>query len=132
MLLVSMVTSLATSSTMLLLFTLLQNLAPLRAAPNILSNTQVIIELFHDCQLLYQGDETDEQPTFDFEVTFEGDKVVRVGETPGFECVIANPEKLWPGGVVEYKFYGTFSRCLDTLTSITGSNSQKSPARTGQ
>ena len=27
---------------------------------------------------------------------------------------LANPDKLWPSGVVEYKFYKTFPRYFDT------------------
>ena len=60
--------------------------------------------------LTYQEGETDELPTF--EVRFEGDKVVRSGETSGLDALIANASMLWPGGVVEYKFYRTLSRCL--------------------
>ena len=26
---------------------------------------------------------------------------------------LADPDKLWPSGVVEYKFYKTFPRCVD-------------------
>ena len=45
-------------------------------------------------------------------MTFEGDKVVRSGETSGSNAPIANAKKLWPGGLIEYKFYRTLSRCL--------------------
>ena len=45
-------------------------------------------------------------------MTIEGDKVVRSGETSGSDAPIANAKKLWPGGLIEYKFYRTFPRCL--------------------
>ena len=80
--------------------------------------------------LTYQEGETDELPSF--EVRIEGDKVVRSGETPGSDdALIANASMLWPGGVVEYKFYRTLSRCHTLIFDITHSNSSKSPAKTG-
>ena len=47
-----------------------------------------------------------------FELSIEGDKIVRTGETSNSssDSVIANPKKLWPGGVVEYKWYHNFPR----------------------
>jgi len=79
----------------ILVFILLQILSPIRAAPNSLSTSQ-------------EG-ETDELPTFG--MTFEGNQVIRSGETSGPSLANAhraNPKMLWPGGVVEYKFYQTF------------------------
>ena len=41
----------------------------------------------------------------------EGDIVVRQGALTGssaLDAPLANPDRLWPSGVVEYKFYDTF------------------------
>ena len=45
--------------------------------------------------------------------TIEGDILVRASSAPGgdqtaLEAHIADPNRLWPSGVVEYKFYDTF------------------------
>ena len=69
-------------------------------------------------QISKQEGETDELPTFG--VTFEGGTVVRVGENsdPAVEdSPLADPEMLWPRGVVEYKFHQTFPRYLNIVTS---------------
>ena len=56
--------------------------------------------------------ETDVLPTFGMSI--EGDIVVRTGRTPdlSFDAPLADPNRLWPGGVVHYKFYTTFPRCF--------------------
>ena len=109
----------ATSFTMFIVFTLLMLPSPMRAAPNSLSIIQVCHEIHFlsttdvslDFQILYQEDETDELPTFD--MTFEGDIMTRNTSDPSLaNAHLANPEMLWPGGVIEYKFYRTFPRCL--------------------
>ena len=41
----------------------------------------------------------------------EGDIVVRQGDLGGssaLDAPLANPDRLWPSGMVEYKFYDTF------------------------
>jgi len=82
----------ATSFTMLG-FILLLMASPLRAAPSSLGPLQ--------------EDETDELPTFD--MTLEGDIMTRNASDPSFaNAHLANPEMLWPGGVIEYAFYRTF------------------------
>ena len=43
--------------------------------------------------------------------TIEGDIVVRdssLGDPTALEAHVADPDRLWPSGVVEYKFYDTF------------------------
>ena len=104
----------ATSFTMFIVFTLLMLPSPLRAAPNSLSIIQVCTaEVSLDFQILYQEDETDELPTFD--MTFEGDIVRRSSNASDPSLAnahLANPKMLWPRGVIEYKFYWTFPRCL--------------------
>ena len=111
----------ATSFTMFIVFTLLMLPSPLRAAPNSLSIIQVCHEIHFlsttdvslDFQILYQEDETDELPTFD--MTFEGDIVRRssnASDPSRANAHLANPKMLWPRGVIEYKFYWTFPRCL--------------------
>ena len=70
-------------------------------------------ELSFDFQFLFQEDETDELPT---DVIFEGDIVKRNGSDPLANAHLANPKMLWPGGVVEYKFYWTFPRYLKSQT----------------
>ena len=42
---------------------------------------------------------------------FEGD--ILVGSSDILSAHLADPDKLWPSGVVEYKFYKTFPRCVD-------------------
>ena len=56
--------------------------------------------------------ETDVLPTYGMSI--EGDIVVRTGRTQdlSFDAPLADPNRLWPGGVVHYKFYTTFSRCF--------------------
>ena len=63
--------------------------------------------------------ETDELPTFGMSI--EGDIVVRNGRTPdlSFDAPLADPNRLWPGGVVHYKFYTTFPRCSDYIGKLT-------------
>ena len=101
----------------MLVFILLQIPSPLRAAPNSLVTVQVQPEIrflsmgkYCDFRISYQEDET-ELPTF--EMTFEGDIVRRNASDPDHaNAHIANPNMLWPGGVIEYKFYRTFPRWL--------------------
>ena len=77
--------------------------------------------MYSDFQILCQEDGT-ELPTF--EMTFEGDIVRRNASDPDqANAHIANPNMLWPGGVIEYKFYRTFPRCLK-MTSAAYSNCQ--------
>ena len=59
--------------------------------------------------------ETDVLPTFGMSI--EGDIVVRTRETPdlSFDAPLADPNRLWPGGVVHYKFYTTFPRCSHNI-----------------
>ena len=69
-----------------------------------------MVDVHLDFQIFYQEDETDELPT---DVTLEGDIVRRNTSDPTLaNAHLAHPKMLWPGGVVEYKFYWTFPRCL--------------------
>ena len=46
----------------------------------------------------------------------KGDILVRpddLGDPSLPNAALANPKMLWPSGVVEYKFYPTFPRCLN-------------------
>ena len=80
----------------------------LLAAPNIQASNQVLF--VWDKYKFDQEVETDVLPTFGMSI--EGDIVVRTGRTPdlSFDAPLADPNRLWPGGVVHYKFYTTFPR----------------------
>jgi len=58
--------------------------------------------------------QSDQLPTFDPEATFEGDILVRpdgqMADPERRDAHIADPDRLWPSGIVEYKFYRTFPR----------------------
>ena len=48
----------------------------------------------------------------------EGDIIVRdrtPGNRAGFDAPLANPDRLWPEGVVEYRFYRTFPTAHKTI-----------------
>ena len=116
---IDMATSFTTVS---MVFILLVVPSPSGAAPNSLRTIQVHhfisrVDVHFHFQIFYQEDETDELPTFD--MTFEGDIVRRSSNASDpllANAHLANPKMLWPGGVIEYKFYWTFPRCL--ITSV--------------
>ena len=58
---------------------------------------------------------------------YEGDILVGSSDLTTFghlePAVLANRDKLWPSGVVEYKFWRTFPRCFDNSISTTMSMS---------
>jgi len=63
--------------------------------------------------IISEEDHREELPTFDPEATFEGDILVRSDSHGGEEvrdAHLAQPDRLWPSGIVEYKFYRTFPR----------------------
>ena len=55
----------------------------------------------------FQEEEGDQQPTAD--EIFEGDMVIRNLTDPLLSNArLADPDLLWPMGIIEYKFYRTF------------------------
>ena len=47
---------------------------------------------------------------------YEGDILVGSSDLTNpdtFNAALANQDKLWPRGIVEYKFWRTFPRCFD-------------------
>ena len=94
----------------------LRSISIVLAAPSSQTSHQESILTFHTLnQLSAQDVETDTLHTF--EVTIDGDKILRTGETSDStsDSVLANPKMLWPGGLVEYKFYRKFSRYFDVV-----------------
>ena len=94
----------------------LRNISILLAAPSSQTSHQESILTFHTFnQLSVQDVETDTLHTF--EVTIDGDKILRTGETSdsSSDSVLANPNMLWPGGSVVYKWYKKFSRYFDDV-----------------
>ena len=50
--------------------------------------------------------------------TVEGDIIVRdrsSGNSSNLDAPLADPDRLWPGGVVEYRFYRTFPTAHKTI-----------------
>ena len=48
----------------------------------------------------------------------EGDIIVRdrsSGNSSNLDAPLADPDRLWPGGVVEYRFYRTFPNAQKTI-----------------